>query len=174
MVLPMQASTSHCEVFPAALKLPQHLVVTLSFHKVTNKQRLLLSPFVDEFKHFYHSSIYFCARWCLWKWSRIGIPHEESVEQLWALFSRGEFSFWDCWKCIPPPSLLLLSPPVARGQLFLVFLLRINSSSKYLAANLHGESPHCIRPPCWQRGRGGPSVAVRKGENTHLCLDGWL
>lgn len=81
-------------------------------------------------------------------------PLEAVVEQLGALLHRGEFSFWEYWKCIPPSpvssSLALLQP----GEAILGFPISINA--------FHGESPLYIRPPYWQRDRNGFSVAEQK------------
>lgn len=141
------------EVPPIALKIPQYLAVIYS---PSLRQTLLslLNMFVDKFQHLCHSSIYFCARWCLWKWSCVGIPQEVTVEQRWALFSRSKWTFMEMY-----PTPRSSSPSCSPGRLFLVFPIRINSCYKYLAANLRGELPHCIRPPCWQRGWKGPSAA---------------
>jgi len=74
----------------------------------------------------------------------------------WALLSS-EWTFWECWKCIPP--LCSSSALPQPGPSILGFLIRINSCYKCLVANLHGDWPRWIRPPCRQRGWDSPRVA---------------
>lgn len=73
----------------------------------------------------------------------LAFPQEVSAEQLVALSSRGEWSCWECWKWI--------SAPLQPGASILGFHMRIHSCHKCLVADLDGELPQSVRPPCRQR-----------------------